>query len=793
MSGIEVVAAVSAIISAFHGGSELLKHIKAKRRKSRQAQQEFEEKQLQESLMSGEQQIGFRYAQDMKEFGDLMRVGDVIARDQLQHITIMMQGEVIKSLQMAVHFEHAVLNLALLHEASITNKQATFVIFDQLKQRLLPRMPISRQMLGQNESSSRRLLSSSSIGSNTFDPATCVPDNYIPLAVTLPNQQNVKGSKHGLSSYFKELEHDSGFQKPSLSSQSRQTGASDDINFSQAFQHLLNARGMEDRAVIMKEIDEIMDSYQGLQISSNDPWSHHQTSFGPDGRHDAPTMLNSGGPYAKDPSTPQREPLQMPKILPPTPEGIGHGNYQQRPTFNNGIFEQQKDQSGYPQHYPAKNPYPQIQTQSQQPRWSSTSGTSSNYSGTPSLDRNSSTSSQESRTQNQPVPLQHSPRNLSPSITLNSTSPDSPLLYYDPQFSVELPADLYTQPIAPLSPQNSRGQSSPPAYAGPQTSAHAPSPQHEDPNSLMFSPYAMPYQQAPTQSMPPFQSGQQHTYLPRQQEPGTVPQDQTKYHPMHSAPRDPSSQSSSERTLTQSVIAATALGTAPAVAGLRHASITPSIASTDSSNSIPIGILPSGPRMKSLRAETIQSAPAGQERMMSGRPCKANNYWGFCKGAWTTREDAKKGLSLRTQPLGMYNHQEIWECSSCTFKGNTFTAPHPTKKNKTITVVDPRVITSKSQIRYKWIFLAKSHIKKKANDSHTVESNYGCVFCSLEDRVSSVYGGVETLMNHIALSHVADMSENTRRKAKCVLGRQAGASEEWDINIPVFARVEEVA
>jgi hypothetical protein len=76
MSGIEIVAAVSAIISAFHGGSELLKHIKAKRRKSRQAQQELEEKQLEESLVSGEQQIGFRYAQDMREFGDLMRVGD---------------------------------------------------------------------------------------------------------------------------------------------------------------------------------------------------------------------------------------------------------------------------------------------------------------------------------------------------------------------------------------------------------------------------------------------------------------------------------------------------------------------------------------------------------------------------------------------------------------------------------------------------------------------------------------------------------------------------------------------
>jgi hypothetical protein len=195
----------------------------------------------------------------------------------------------------------------------------------------------------------------------------------------------------------------------------------------------------------------------------------------------------------------------------------------------------------------------------------------------------------------------------------------------------------------------------------------------------------------------------------------------------------------------------------------------------------------------SIRVDTIQSGPTGQERMMDGRPCKGNNYWGFCKGAWTIREDVKKGLSLRVQPIGLYNSKEIWECTSCTFKGATFMAPHPTKKNKQVTVVDPRVITSASKIRYKWVFLAKSHIKKRATDSHAVESNFGCVFCSLEDRVSSVYGGVETLMNHIALCHVADMSENTRRKARCVIGRVPDAGEtEWDINIPVFARVEEL-
>lgn len=78
MSGLEVVAAVAAVVSAFHGGAELLKHIKTKRRQARQARQEFEEDQLQSSLETGEKQITQHYDQDMRQYGDLMRVGDVV-------------------------------------------------------------------------------------------------------------------------------------------------------------------------------------------------------------------------------------------------------------------------------------------------------------------------------------------------------------------------------------------------------------------------------------------------------------------------------------------------------------------------------------------------------------------------------------------------------------------------------------------------------------------------------------------------------------------------------------------
>lgn len=155
------------------------------------------------------------------------------------------------------------------------------------------------------------------------------------------------------------------------------------------------------------------------------------------------------------------------------------------------------------------------------------------------------------------------------------------------------------------------------------------------------------------------------------------------------------------------------------------------------------------------------------------------------------REDVKKGLTLRTQHSGLYNIKEVWECRSCTFTGSTLHAPHPTRKNKEVAVVDPCIIVSAPGIRYKWLFLAKSHVRKRASQSN--DSNYACLLCSLEGIVSSVYSSEETLMAHIALHHVADMSEKTRSKARCIIGRVAEKEEEWDINIPSFAQAGESA
>jgi hypothetical protein len=189
---------------------------------------------------------------------------------------------------------------------------------------------------------------------------------------------------------------------------------------------------------------------------------------------------------------------------------------------------------------------------------------------------------------------------------------------------------------------------------------------------------------------------------------------------------------------------------------------------------------------------------------MSGRPCKDNNYWGFCKGSWTIREDVKKGLGLTTRPDGMYNTFQVWQCKSCNFEAPTYFAPHPTKRNKKETIMDPNIYTSAVGIKYRWLFLAKSHVKNRNHasaatrgpkpskpvgvrpDDGDSDCNYGCVICSVEGNVTGIYGNAETLMNHIFMEHVRSMSEKTRLKSKCILGREAGKGEDWDLNIPVL-------
>ncbi|KAK7727098.1 hypothetical protein SLS57_003132 [Botryosphaeria dothidea] len=230
------------------------------------------------------------------------------------------------------------------------------------------------------------------------------------------------------------------------------------------------------------------------------------------------------------------------------------------------------------------------------------------------------------------------------------------------------------------------------------------------------------------------------------------------------------------------------------------------------------------------------TAPTSTQPML-GRPCKANNYYNFCKGAWSLREDQKKSLAVRNKPVGMYTSCLVWQCKECSFEGPTFGAKKPYLTDPNTYTYSHPVGDAHVTIKYKWIFLAKSHVKIKSSSllrpmatehdttggniagflanhaSTTAKStsdlsvaskekhgdadqkylhksgySYGCSFCCAEGRVTSVYGNADTLFRHIAEAHAApcaqQLSTDAQARTKCIVGRTPVKGEEWDVWIP---------
>jgi len=162
-----------------------------------------------------------------------------------------------------------------------------------------------------------------------------------------------------------------------------------------------------------------------------------------------------------------------------------------------------------------------------------------------------------------------------------------------------------------------------------------------------------------------------------------------------------------------------------------------------------------------------------------GRPNKENMYWGFCKGSWSTREDPSKGFRLTSRPEGMYNTSTIWQCRHCAFSGDVFGKKKPYSFDTRIHVV------ADNGIRYRWLFLAKSHVKCKSSSSRG--DSYGCVFCADEGSSTAIFGTASTLLNHIWAEH-RGMRLDIAKRNMCALG-SVDNDEEWDLNIPSYGNI----
>jgi len=160
------------------------------------------------------------------------------------------------------------------------------------------------------------------------------------------------------------------------------------------------------------------------------------------------------------------------------------------------------------------------------------------------------------------------------------------------------------------------------------------------------------------------------------------------------------------------------------------------------------------------------------------KPTAQNNFHGFCVGAWQTRHAMKEGLSIRLLPYRDVPNVPHWQCKQCEFRSKA------TNDSKAL----PYQISHAScGVRYRWLFLAKSHVRAANPASKPGDYSYACILCAAQSRGDSsvtVHANLDLLLAHIVSKHKASMlTPEVLRRTKCVVGRLAANDEDWDINL----------
>ncbi|KAL9130233.1 MAG: hypothetical protein Q9217_001526 [Psora testacea] len=159
-------------------------------------------------------------------------------------------------------------------------------------------------------------------------------------------------------------------------------------------------------------------------------------------------------------------------------------------------------------------------------------------------------------------------------------------------------------------------------------------------------------------------------------------------------------------------------------------------------------------------------------------PSEINQYAGFCKGAWRQQiGDRKKAIEERVRPGGMYSAARFLQCKQCKFEGRLVPA------NKKQNGFDMRVFKLIEGIQFRWEFLFKSHIMAKDAVPDPTKGTFGCIFCCAEGKKMRPFEGVMAFMCHLVEHRDRLPIGEVLYRMNCLVGRQAGIEEDFDINI----------
>ncbi|KAK6442428.1 hypothetical protein LTR95_001336 [Oleoguttula sp. CCFEE 5521] len=91
----------------------------------------------------------------------------------------------------------------------------------------------------------------------------------------------------------------------------------------------------------------------------------------------------------------------------------------------------------------------------------------------------------------------------------------------------------------------------------------------------------------------------------------------------------------------------------------------------------------------------------------------------------------------------------------------------------------------KFNVRYRWLFLAKSQQSATSALSDPTDYPLGCLFCVAQGQPYATYEKLDHLMVHIVSKHKTSMmTPEIKAKTKCMVGGVAKADEDWDMSFP---------
>ncbi|QDS75574.1 hypothetical protein FKW77_005991 [Venturia effusa] len=668
----ETGAAVAGVVSTFETGANLVQQIR-KRSRKRKGEQAIKEKLLQEALEAGEKQISELYSSYLQEAGTSMQIGDAASRDRLQHIAVTMQSELVRSLQIALKFENAKLDLTKLQEDAVMSKRDTMSVLDELRRRV--QQSISPQLSPLQPQYSSRPMS---------------PDEVSPQRQCFPPQQPQLSTPQSQVFSHQQLTPQNSPPRWNKSLPPRPSNDSMTLSF----------RSLPSIKRQTSTTSTLPSSVGELSSRSGSGLSRFLSA-----RRNVHKRESSSSSVAS--STFATKPLSTQETLVPEAQQTMEVN---DPHHELPAAEMERPLRDYKASIPEPEPHLH-----------------------PALNRFSETSESNSA-----------------STRISGTSDFSG--GWESAISVEFYEDLVRPPMSPHPADIASAL--PPSHSQLYSSSYP---------SSQLQPTRSPTLSISTASMlsSPIASG-----------PGEDSEIVSlRTYPILGPLRNSESEDVNECTYPRPMSVITTAGSTYSEFPLMQ-----------------------NPRSQlrytndSMRTMTMRGAP----RLLTGRPDRSNNYWGFCKGAWTIRSQWRKGLTTYEVPTGMYNSKTMWRCKHCTFEGDAFGPKKPFD-------IDQRVYQKgASGVQYRWLFLAKSHTKRKVvlpsmatpflKDSQVEKKAYGCVFCVGEGKETAFFGEVEMLCDHLLNEHGTGsgkrLSENLMTEIKCITGRKAGTEEDFDVNIP---------